>query len=288
MIIKQNKRQSSVVITGASTGIGNASALHLDSQGFKVFAGVRKEKDADALKKKASDELIPVLIDVTDSSSINNAVKVVTKIIGEDGLHGLVNNPGILVGGPLEFLPISEFRKVFEVNILGHVRVIQAFLPLLRKRKGRIVNIGSMAGRITPPFVTPYTASKYAMESITDALRMELRPWRISVSIIEPGRVRTPMREKSMAASESLVKNLPLEAHRLYGPALSVFKFRKKEPKEISPLIVAKAVEHALTAKRPKARYVIGKDAKYLSLLGPLLPDRLVDWIIMKHLRIPL
>ena len=178
----------SVVVTGASSGIGEACALRLDKLGFRVFAGVRREADSEALKRKASDRLIPIFLDITEASSIAAAVDVVAAAVGEAGLSGLVNNAGVVIAGPLEFLPLDQICKQFEVNVIGQITVTQAFLPLVRQGHGRLVNIGSLAGRVAMPFIGAYSASKFAMEALTDALRVELRPWKIRVSLIEIGR----------------------------------------------------------------------------------------------------
>ncbi|MEK7693262.1 MAG: SDR family oxidoreductase, partial [Chloroflexota bacterium] len=185
----------SVVITGASTGIGEACALHLDALGWRVFAGVRKGADGEALQRKASARLIPVRIDVTDQASIASACDAVAQELGARGLDGLVNNAGIAVAAPLEFVPIDDLRRQLEINVIGQIAVTQAFLALIRTARGRIVNIGSVSGKLATPFTGPYSASKFAMEALTDALRIELRPWKIEVSIVEPGSIATPIWE---------------------------------------------------------------------------------------------
>src|SRR5574341_29762 len=178
-----------IVITGASTGIGEACALYLDELGYRVFAGVRRPSDGETLKAKASARLTPVVMDVTDVASIDRAVETVKQAVGSVGLAGLVNNAGIGVGGPLEVVPLADLRKQFEVNVIGQVAVTQAFLPLLRQGRGRIVNMGSIAGRVVMPFMGPYSASKFALEALTDAMRLEFQPWGIQVSIVEPGAI---------------------------------------------------------------------------------------------------
>src|SRR6266699_1245214 len=274
----------SVVVTGASTGIGEACALRLDRRGFRVFAGVRREVDGGALKQKASSRLTPILLDVTDASSIKSAAAVVAAL-GEEGLSGLVNNAGIAIAGPLEFLPIDELRRQFEVNVIGQIAVTQAFLPLLRKGHGRIINMGSLAGKSALPFTGPYCASKFAMEALTDSLRMELLPWNIPVSIIEPGSVTTPIWQKSLAAGERVAGMLPPQARELYGHAIDsmgniVSNIRKTAPNNGVPAdVVARAVEHALTAKKPRTRYLVGSAALLRVVLG-ILPDRTRDRLI--------
>jgi len=284
MVSNRITSQSAVLVTGASTGIGEACALYLDKLGFWVFAGVRKERDGDALKRKASDRLAPVFIDVTDAASIASAADRVAAAVGESGLAGLVNNAGIAVIGPLEFLPISELRKQFEVNVIGQIAVTQAFLSLLRKGSGRIVNMGSISGRLAAPLAGPYAASKFALEALTDSLRVELRPWGISVSIIEPGKIITPIWKKSTV--EEIMKGLPKEAQVLYGSRMIALQrmIDRASQVGIPPDAVAKVVAHALTAKRPKTRYLVGRDAKYMAAIFRRLPDRVRDWAIAQRL----
>ena len=278
-----------VVITGASTGIGEACALRLDRHGWRVFAGVRKEADGERLKQQASDRLAPITIDVTDQASINSAAEVVASALGEAGLAGLVNNAGITVPGPIEFLPIEELRRQLEVNTIGQIAVTQALLPLIRKGHGRIVNMGSIGGRMATPFIGAYCASKFALEALTDSLRQELRPWDIGVSIVEPGSIATPIWEKGRAAADELEERLPQAARDLYGDAIDAFRraVDKRAGAGIPADEVAKAVEHALTAKRPKTRYLVGMDARLPAVLAKVVPDRARDGLIARNLGLP-
>jgi NAD(P)-dependent dehydrogenase (short-subunit alcohol dehydrogenase family) len=278
-----NEKYSSraVVITGASTGIGEACALRLAKKGIHVFAGVRRESDGESLKSKASEGLTPVILDVTDQTSVEQALELVRESVGDGGLWGLVNNAGIPLGGPLEFLPLDKFQELFEVNVIGVVRVTQVFLPLLRKRRGRIVNISSISGRIASPFVGPYAATKFALEAISDAWRVELRPWGIRISIVEPGKVPTPIWNKARKALDEFAHSCSEEAKKLYG---ELFELSEKFGREGIPADrVAKAVEHALLSKRPKIRYLLGVDAKVGALVAKL-PTRLRDWVFASHL----
>ena len=278
-----------VVVTGASTGIGEACALHLDKLGLRVFAGVRKEADGERLKQQASGRLSPVLLDVTDEASIASAAETVGAAIGDAGLAGLVNNAGISVSGPLEFLPLDDLRRQLEVNVIGQIAVTQAFLPLLRRGDGRIVNIGSSSGRMATPFLGPYCASKFAMEALTDSLRMELRPWGIPVSIVEPGSIATPIWEKALAEADELEKKLPQRARDLYEPSIAAMRGAAvKLAQAGSPADeVAKRVAHALTAKRPKTRYLVGRNALVEAALARLVPDRVRDGLIARQLGLP-
>ena len=272
-----------VVITGASTGIGEACALHLGELGFRVFAGVRKEADAESLELGASGRRIsPLYLDLTDHSSIISAAETVAEATEEAGLWGLINNAGVAVAGPLEFLPIERLRMQLDVNVVGQLAVTQAFLPLLRKGGGRIVNIGSISGRIATPLLGAYAASKFAMEGLSDSLRRELRPWGIPVSIVDPGRVSTPIWKKSLAIADELVHELPRRALELYGPVIE--KEQKTALKAAEGGIpaekVAQVVAHALMVKRPRSRYLVGPEARLGALAARILPDSLLDRIL--------
>ncbi len=288
MSAEANLIKGSVLITGASTGIGRACAFHLDRTGFRVFAGVRKEKDGEALKVKASSRLTPIIIDVTEAGSIAKAAEVVAEAVGDAGLYGLVNNAGIVVVSPLELLPRELLEKQLKVNVIGQIMVTQAFLPLIRNAHGRIVNIGSDNGKASWPFSGSYCASKFAIEALTDALRMELRPFGISVSLIEPGSIATPLWDKSTSEVKELLQRLPEDARDLYGrELLAVVKIAEKMGKmAIPPERVARAVTHALTARRPKARYVVGLDARIHVLMARILPDRIRDWILLGGIKV--
>ena len=218
------QRHESVLITGASTGIGEACALHLDQLGWRVFAGVRKDADGDALRAKASARLLPVRIDVVDAASIAAAREVVLRELGDRGLDGLVNNAGIAIAAPLEFVPIEDLRRQLEINVIGQIAVTQAFLAPIRKARGRVVNMGSIGGRLATPFLGPYNASKFALEALTDSLRAELRPWGIQVAVIEPGSIATPIWEKSTAEADRMEATLPPEGHALYGKAIKALR----------------------------------------------------------------
>jgi NAD(P)-dependent dehydrogenase (short-subunit alcohol dehydrogenase family) len=278
-----------VLITGASTGIGEACALLLDKLGFQVIAGVRKSHDGDSLKQKASPKLSYVIIDVTDQASIMAAFDTVKTGLGDAGLVGLVNNAGISIAGPLEFLPVVELRRQFEVNVFGSFMVTQTFLPLIRQGHGRIVNISSIGGRIAEPMLGPYAASKFALEALSDSLRIELRPWKIRVSLIEPGSVLTPIWDKSLSHAKQIVDDLPPQARRLYDPLINaMLRFGEKISKSGIPAQkVARAAAHALTAKHPKTRYLRGADARLKAILIKWLPASLRDWMILRVLGVP-
>ena len=277
------------MITGASTGIGAACALHLDRLGWRVFAGVRRQADADTLKAQGSPRLTPIALDVTDTVSISTAAGAVAGAVGPAGLTGLINNAGIVVPGPIEFLPLTDLRRQLEINVVGQVAVTQAFLPLIRTGRGRIVNMGSISGRMATPFTGAYAASKFALEAITDALRLEVAPWGISVSIVEPGAVATPIWEKSAQTAETMLGSVPPEALVLYADAIEAVKRTAAEAakRAVDPMDVARIVEHALTAAKPRTRYVVGREAKFRAAMALLVPDRVRDNLVAKAMGLP-
>ena len=278
-----------VVITGASTGIGAACALHLDRSGFAVFAGVRKSEDGVALQKAGSDRLVPVELDVTDLATIQKSHAVVLEATRDRGLLGLINNAGIAVVGPLEAIPMSDLRQQLEVNVIGQVAVTQAFLPLIRQARGRIINMGSIAGLSTMPLMGPYSASKFALEAITDALRLEVQQWGIHVSIIEPGAIATPIWNKSTIEAAEREAAIETELRTLYKPVVAAVRkvVGEASKRAIAPDAVAKVVEDALTAPIPKTRYLVGTDAKLRALMTKLLPDRISDKLLTWILKLP-
>lgn len=277
------------LVTGASTGIGEACALRLDKHGWRVFAGVRKEADGERLRQQASQQLTPIMLDVTNQAQIEAAAQTISGAIGEAGLAGLVNNAGISINGPLEFLTSEDLRQQLEVNVVGQVAVTRAFLPMIRQARGRIVNIGSIGGKMSTPFLGPYCASKHAIEALTDALRQELRPWGIHVAVVEPGSITTPLWEKGQQAAGDMQQHLPEEGTQLYGKAITALReaARKFEKAGIPPDRVARAVEHALTSGRPRTRYIVGFDATLQRIIRGVVPDRIRDRLVAWQLGMP-
>lgn len=274
-----------VVVTGASTGIGEAAARRLAALGFQVYAGVRTDTDAERLRAAG---LRPLTIDVTDGETIASAAELVRGDVGATGLAGLVNNAGIAVSGPVEFVPIDAWRRQLEVNLIGQVAVIQHFLPLLRAARGRIVNVSSIGGRIALPLAGPYAASKFALEAVSDSLRRELRGQGVDVALVEPGAVKTPIWEKGLAAADDLEARMPPEADALYGQLVNALRRevdRIVAETGIDPSAVADAVVHALTARRPRTRYLVGREAKLRWALAKRLPDRAFDALVARALR---
>lgn len=272
-----------VLITGAGSGIGEACAKRLSQLGWRVFAGVLDEAQRAHVEHSRLERVTPVLLDITRGDAITAAARFVAAEVGERGLCGLVNNAGIGVLGPVELVPIDRLRLQLEVNLIGHVAVTQAFLPMLRQARGRIVNISSLAGRLSVPLMAPYSASKFGVEAVSDALRQELRPWGMHVACIEPGLIDTPILANSQAAADEAFAAMTDEGRALYG---SYFE-RLKGDTEMNaaaqpPEVVARAVTHALTARRPKTRYVVGGLRWQFWLLSKL-PDRLRDWVVAKR-----
>jgi NAD(P)-dependent dehydrogenase (short-subunit alcohol dehydrogenase family) len=277
-----------VVITGASTGIGEACALRLAKDGWRVFAGVRKDADGERLKAEAGANLTPITIDVTDQALIDAAVKTVSDAV-PGGLQGLVNNAGMSVNGPLEYLTSDDLRRQLEVNVIGQIAVTRSFLELIRKGRGRIVFIGSIAGKMATPFLGPYCASKHAMEALSDSLRQELRPWGIRVALVEPGSIATRIWEKGLRDADDFEKNMPEDAMMRYGKSFSALREAavKFEAAGIPADRVAKVVEHALSSGRPRTRYIVGFDATIQSILRRVAPDRLRDRLVAMQLKLP-
>ncbi len=284
-----NNHRKAVVITGASSGIGRACALELDKAGYQVFATVRKEKDAASLRQAASEYLTPVFMDVTDEASIAAAANTVAQAVGEAGLAGLVNNAGVGVPGPIEYIAADDLRRQFEINVFGQVRVTQAFLPLIRQAQGRIINIGSVVGKMAMPFYGALCASKYAVEAINDALRLELYPWGIHVILVAPSSIITPAVNHLVDDSEAIIRQFPPEGHRHYEQTFRNFVNTTvaREKKGSPPEVVARTVLKALAAKTPKMRYPVGTDARTLTVLPQILPTRWLDKIRFKLLGLP-
>ena len=278
--------KGAVLVTGASSGIGLACALKLDQAGYRVFAGVRKESDAQRLRQQASPLLTPVLLDVTNEASIAATVSQVAEAIDDTGLVGLVNNAGIAVPAPLEVIPLEALRRQFEVNVIGQVAVTQAVLPLLRKAHGRIINVGSVASRMTFPFAGALSASKSALEALNAALRMELSPWGIHVILVTPATVRTPGGDKLQHDSEEILRTIPKEDARRYATPLRAFveAFNKQEATGSPPEVVADVILQALVERTPRTEYPVGRGARLLPLLARLLPTRVLDRVRVQAL----
>ena len=265
-----------VLVTGTSTGIGHSTALELARRGWRVFAGVRKTADGEALAREADGEVHTVLLDVADEASIEAAAALLTEQTGGE-LHALVNNAGVYLGGPLELMRPDEIRKTLDVNVTGLLLLTRACLPLLRAAQGRIVNISSISGLIAMPGVSVYAASKHAVEAVTDALRVELQPFGIKVVAVEPGGVKTPIWDKGAKRDAAAREDRgTAETRELYAPIVRLLEKLNAKPGGLPPEALADVVTEALESSKPKNRYVVGKDAKALKLLTRL-PDGLRD-----------
>jgi NAD(P)-dependent dehydrogenase (short-subunit alcohol dehydrogenase family) len=274
----------SVLITGASTGIGRASTLRMDAAGWRVFATVRREEDAEELRRAGSERLVPLLLDVSDQGQIAATAERVAAEVGAGGLDGLVNNAGVAVMAPLETIPLEDLRHQLEVNLISQVAVTQAMLGLIRTARGRVVFLSSIGGRMAMPFGAPYHASKYGIEAVVDCLRQELRPWKIDVVAIEPGSIDTPIWERGEERADAAAEHAPPAQEALYGKQIESFRgaVRRTADRGIPPAKVADSIHHALTARRPRTRYLVGADARGQALLTRLLPDRVMDRIVAR------
>jgi len=265
-----------VLVTGTSTGIGHSTALELARRGWRVFAGVRKEADGEALAREADGEVHTVLLDVADEASIDAAAAFLAEHTGGE-LHGLVNNAGVYLGGPLEMMRPEEIRKTLDVNVTGLLLLTRACLPMLRAAQGRIVNISSISGLIAMPGVSVYAASKHAVEAVTDALRVELQPFGIKVVAVEPGGVKTPIWDKGAQRDAAAREDRgTAETRELYAPIVRLLEKLNTKPGGLPPEALADVVTEALESPKPKNRYLVGKDAKALKFLTRL-PDGLRD-----------
>jgi len=283
-----------VVVTGSSSGLGRSTALALTAAGYCVFAGVRHSSDGGALLAAAAlhrgrGRLTPVIIEATDAESIAAAAREVSAAVGPRGLTGLINNAGIGVFGPVETVSIDDLRRIYEVNVFGQVAAIQAFLPLLRAGRGRVVNIGSIGDRLSLPFGAPLTSSKSALASITDSLRIELRPWGIHVVLIEPASIRTATVDKAESDAQRVLDELSPRHRALYGPSFAAMMSRllAKERDGSSPEVVAAVIVRALRAHRPRARYLVGKGHRPMVLAARWAPDRILDLLRIKMFDLP-
>jgi NAD(P)-dependent dehydrogenase (short-subunit alcohol dehydrogenase family) len=277
----------SVLVTGSSTGIGWATALRLDAAGWRVFAGVRKQEDADSLRAAGSDRLTPVMLDVTDGEAISAAGASLGDELGSAGLDGLVNNAGVAIPSPLETMPIEAFRRQIEVNLTGQVAVTQAMLPLIRGARGRIVFVSSIGGRIAFPLTGAYHAAKFGVEAVGDVFRQELRRWGIFVSVVEPGSIDTPIWDSGERAAEEIGGDIEAR-EELYGKAIAGYRklTRNLAERGIEPDRVAEVVEHALSASRPRSRYLVGLDAKTQARIKLVIPTRIWDRIVARMMNL--
>lgn len=257
--------------------------------GWKVLAGVRKSSDAQKLKQELGANILPLIMDLENGESITTAVSQARAEVGDRGLQGLVNVAGVGMTSPIEYMKASDLQKMFVINVFGQIAVTQAFLPFIRQARGRIVNISSVGAHLAIPFGGLLNATKAAFGMLNDAMRMELRPFGIRVSVVEPGAIKTPALEKTLGNPEGVIRGLPPEGAERYGAMLREFTKRaySREMHGSPPEVVAKAVHHALTAKRPRIRYVVGKDARLLVTLPKVVPEALFDTLRLRMFGMP-
>ncbi len=267
----------SVLVTGASTGIGFGIAEDLAKRGYRVFGSVRREEDGGLLRERG---ITPLVFDVTDEAAVSDAAATLERELGEAGLGALINNAGIVGSGPLELVPTGRLREVFEVNVFGVHTVTRALLPLLRRAKGRVVNMSSVSGLVAMPFLGPYAGSKFALEALSDSLRRELAEHGVAVSVVEPGPIKTPIWDKAFEASvdprgsvyEASSLAFSSSVERSAAGALPVER-------------VTEAVARLLLAPRPKTRVIVQRGGGLMVRLVRLLPDRLADRMVAARLR---
>lgn len=272
-----------VLVTGASTGIGYATAVLLAQSGYCVFAGVRSTQDAQRLRD-THHAIEPVQLDVTHPGDIATAFETIR--LNGPPLYGLVNNAGVAVAGPLEYLPLEEIRRAFEVNVFGALAVTQAALALLRPAGGRIIFMSSVSGQIAPPLLGPYAASKFALEAFADSLRMELGAFGIPVSVIQPGNVRTPIWSKGGRNRDALAERMPAAALERYGRGIDALLrvTQREEHAGMDASVVAFVVLRALHARNPHARYAVGAPAGWQRRIATLIPERVRDRLILRNM----
>jgi NAD(P)-dependent dehydrogenase (short-subunit alcohol dehydrogenase family) len=270
-----------VLVTGASTGIGRAAALRLAEAGFHVFAGVRRPADGTALVEEHP-RVEPVQLDVTDEAQVAAvAAHVSASTAGE--LAGLVNNAGVYAAAPLELMPAEDTRRIFEVNVLGLIAITRACLPMLRAAGGRIVNVSSVSGRLALPGVSSYAASKFAVEALSDALRVEMRPFGVAVALVEPGGVRTDIWGKARETDARYRAEADAETMALYRPLVEALEEVNARRHAAAPEDIARVIVEALTTRQPRSRYLVGLDARLIARLEHL-PDGLRDALVARQL----
>lgn len=275
-----------ILVTGASTGIGRFAAKVLAKRGYTVLAGVRtRAAQVELSSWDAGPGRIQVChLDITCEEQIDAAVHLAEKTVSPEVPFFLLNNAGITVPGPIEFVALEDLRKAFEVNLIGQLAMVQAFLPLIRRSRGRIVQVSSAMGRLAMPLSGPYAASKYALEGLMDSLRRELHRSGVKVCLLEPGSVRSAIWRKIDAQADDIERRLPAEARQRYEGVAKVMSvlWKKAEAEAVSPAAVARALVHALESRSPKARYPVGTDARLIALMSVFLPGRALDYFLQK------
>ena len=276
--------QETAIITGASSGIGAATARELAQRGFHVLAGVRRDQDADTIRGPSIE---PLIIDVTNPDHIRALATRVQEDPQGRTVRALVNNAAVPVNAPLEVFPIAEWRRLFEVNFFGHIAITQTLLPALIRSKGRVVNLSSVGGKIAMATYGPYASTKFALEAVSDALRREMAPFGVQIIVVEPGAVRTGMADRTITAALELAAAMTPEQSRRYGGLVQAVTTQTASATEsgLPTDAAAKVIAEAVTARRPRTRYTVGRDAARITLLARILPDRMLDRVFATALR---
>ncbi|WP_426451990.1 SDR family NAD(P)-dependent oxidoreductase [Paenibacillus sp. S-38] len=279
------KTQELVVVTGTSSGIGRATAEQLAADGFHVLAGVRRQEDADKIKRQ---NIEPVIVDVTNIDTLKALAERVEQDPLGRPLRAVVNNAGIAVNAPLEMVPLDEFRRQIEVSVIGQVAVIQALTPALLNSGGRVVNIGSLGGKVSMPGFGIYSAAKYAMEAINDSLRREMSSFGLKVIMITPGGVSTGLSEQGITTAERLAKLMTPDQHRRHDRLFDAVKAQAETwaTDGIRPEKVAAVVSRAIHVSKPRTRYTVGRDSALLTRLVRILPDKLLDRMLRSQMKL--
>lgn len=273
-----------VVVTGASSGIGAATARELAGRGFHVLAGVRQEKDAAALR---ATNIEPILLDITDEGQIARLVRRITDYPGRHRLRALVNNAGMAVNAPLETYRLSEWRRLFEVNLFGHVAMTQALLPALIESRGTVVNISSVGGKVAMATYGPYAATKFALEAVSDSLRREVEPLGVKVIVIEPGAVTTGMLGQVDVRGQDIINEMTIEQRGRYARLMHavIAQAQASVPGGASPEEAGRVIGDAITSRRPRARYTVGRSTAMITRLTRLMSDRMLDSLLARNLK---
>ena len=279
-----------VFVTGASSGVGRSTTLLLSDSGFKVLASVRNESDGLELQGQNPDNIHPVMVELRDQRTIQDAARITKAKTGSGGLYGLVNSAAMLHCGPLEYFPRDLWFEQYDVNLFGPMALTQELLPAIRKARGRIINIGAVGGGVSLPFYGAIASSKIAFQAVNDCLRRELHPFGIHVSIVEPSGIATPANTKMRESVTRFLHELEPAGKERYGEAMDEFSqwAYTRHQKSLKPEEVARAVLKALEARKPKPRYRLGLDSKASALLTKLLPDRWFDAALLRVAKLPL
>ncbi|NAZ74742.1 SDR family NAD(P)-dependent oxidoreductase [Kineococcus sp. T13] len=273
---------SIVVVTGASTGIGASTARALSRHGFHVLAGVRRAGDGDTLRANGIE---PVILDITEPTQVQ---ALAARIAADPRpLHALVNNAGIQVNGPVETLPMAQWRRVFDVNLFGHVAITQTLLPALLRSEGRVINISSIGGKLAMPTYGAYAGAKFALEAVSDALRREVSPLGVEVVVIQPGGVRTQMAARGVATANHLAAQMTSDQETRYGGLVQAVNslMDSGTASGVTSELAARVIVKAVMTPRPRTRYTVGRDAALLIRLARVLPDRALDHLSARSLR---